>query len=93
MKKTSDYEITDELKLKFKENPDFEKAFQKLTPGRQKGYLLYFSKPKQSKVKTLRIEKNTKRIFNGYGLTDCTCGLSKRKPNCDGSHKQFIKID
>lgn len=93
MKKTSDYEITDELKLKFKENPDFEKAFQKLTPGRQKGYLLYFSKPKQSKVKTSRIEKNTKRIFNGYGLTDCTCGLSKRKPNCDGSHKQLIKID
>lgn len=91
MKKTSDYEIPNELEAKFAENPDFEKAFKKLTAGRQKGYLLHFSKPKQSKTKTTRIEKNMERILDGYGLTDCTCGLSKRKPNCDGSHKQLEK--
>lgn len=89
-KKPSDYETPEELKQKFAENPDFEKAFKKLTAGRQKGYLLHFSKPKQSKTKISRIENNIQRIMDGYGLTDCTCGLSKRKPNCDGSHKQLI---
>ncbi len=93
MKKTSDYKVPNELEVKFAENPDFEKAFKKLTAGRQKGYLLHFSKPKQSKTKTSRIEKNMERILDGYGLTDCTCGLSKRKPNCDGSHKQLEKTE
>ncbi|WP_368662549.1 CDGSH iron-sulfur domain-containing protein [Zobellia laminariae] len=55
--------------------------------SRQKGYLLHFSKPKQSKTRISRIDKNTDRIFEGYGLNDCTCGRSKRMPNCDGSHK------
>ena len=64
-------------------------AFSNLTPGRQKGYLLFFNKAKRSKTKTNRIENNKQRILDGYGLTDCTCGLSKRKPNCDGSHKQL----
>jgi uncharacterized protein YdeI (YjbR/CyaY-like superfamily) len=90
-KKTSDFEIPDELEQKFKEKPNFEKAFKNLTAGRQRGYLLHFTKPKQSETKTSRIEKNTKRIFDGFGLNDCTCGLSKRKPNCDGSHKELEK--
>ena len=90
-KKTSDFEIPDELKQKFKSNPDFKKAFKNLTAGRQRGYLLHFDKPKQSKTKISRIEKNIERIMNGYGLNDCVCGLSKRKPNCDGSHKQLEK--
>lgn len=88
-KKTSDYETPEELEQKFTENPDFKKAFHRLTSGRQKGYLLHFSKPKQSKTKISRIENNVHRIMDGYGLNDCTCGLSKRKPNCDGSHKQL----
>ncbi|MEJ2114416.1 MAG: DUF1801 domain-containing protein [Flavobacteriaceae bacterium] len=50
---------------------------------------LHFSKPKQVKTRLSRIEKNMERIFKGKGLTDCICGLSKRKPNCDGSHKQL----
>lgn len=91
MKKVSDFNIPKELTLKFKENPNFEIAFKALTPGRQKGYLLHFFKPKQSTTRITRIEKNTQRIFNGKGLNDCTCGLSKRMPNCDGSHKQLIK--
>ena len=89
-KKLSDYEVPEELLQKFTENPDFETAFKKLTPGRQKGYLLHFTKPKQSKTKLSLIEKNMARIIDGYGLNDCVCGLSKRKPNCDGSHKQLL---
>lgn len=92
-KKTSEFEISEELKQQFDENPIFEKAFKNLTEGRQRGYLLHFSKPKQAKTRISRIEKNTKRILNGYGLNDCTCGLTKRKPNCDGSHKQLEKIE
>lgn len=86
-KKKAIVEIPFELEEKFKENPEFKKAFNALTLGRQNGYLLHFVKPIQSKTKTARIEKNIARILNGYGLTDCTCGLTKRKPNCDGSHK------
>ncbi len=92
-KKTSDFEMPEELKQKFKENPELEKAFNSLTLGRQKGYLLHFAQPKQSKTKILRIEKNAHRILDGYGLNDCVCGLSKRKPNCDGSHKQLEKTE
>ena len=93
MKKVSDYEMPDELNQKFNENPAFEVAFRNLTPGRQKGYLLYFNKTKQSKTRMARIEKYEARIFNGKGMLDCVCGLSKRKPNCDGSHKQLDKKD
>ena len=75
----------------FSENADFEKAFKNLTVGRQRGYLLHFDKPKQSKSKISRIEKNMEKIMDGYGLNDCLCGLSKRKPYCDGSHKQLEK--
>ena len=90
-KKTSDYEMPEELKQMFKVNSDFEYAFKNLTEGRKRGYLLHFSQPKQAKTRISRIEKNTKRIFNRKGLHDCVCGLSKRMPNCDGSHKQLEK--
>ncbi|TNJ47165.1 DUF1801 domain-containing protein [Tamlana fucoidanivorans] len=90
-KKTSAFNRPKELEQKFKENPAFEKAFDNLTAGRQRGYLLHFDKPKQSKTKMSRIEKNMERIMDGYGLNDCVCGLSERKPNCDGSHKQLEK--
>lgn len=90
-KTVSEYELPDELQVKFQHNPAFKSAFLELTPGRQKGYLLHFSKPKRSSSRTARIEKCVPRIMDGYGLTDCTCGLSKRKPNCDGSHNQLKK--
>jgi uncharacterized protein YdeI (YjbR/CyaY-like superfamily) len=89
LKKTSDYKLPSELKQKFKENPNFEKAFKNLTPGRQRGYLWHFSKAKQAKTRLSRITENTEKIFKGKGLNDCICGLSKRLPNCDGSHKQL----
>ncbi len=91
MKKTSEFEVPEELKQKFDEDPEFEKAFKKLTPGRQRGYLLHFTQPKQAKNRSARIDKNSERILNGMGLHDCICGLSKRMPNCDGSHKQLEK--
>lgn len=88
-KKVSDYETPNELLEIFDKNKKFEKAFNSLTPGRQKGYLLYFSAAKQSKTKITRIKKYEDRIFDGKGINDCVCGLSKKMPNCDGSHKQL----
>lgn len=77
----------EELQKKLDENSEFKTAFEALTPGRQRAYNLYFSVPKQSKTKEIRIEKYTQRILDGFGLHDCTCGLSKKLPICDGSHK------
>lgn len=83
--------MPEELSQKFREDPEFEQAFQALTPGRQKGYFYHFGQPKQSKTRVSRIEKSRERILDGYGLRDCVCGLSRRMPNCDGSHKQLSK--
>jgi len=87
-KKTlADFDIPEELVAKFNEVPAFKAAFEKLTAGRRKGYLLHFSQAKQSDTRTARIEKYMERIMNGFGIRDCVCGHSKRMPNCDGSHK------
>lgn len=88
-KKTSDFEIPLELTQIFTENSELEIAFNSLTEGRKRGYLLHFTKPKKSASRRSRIEKLTERILDGYGLHDCVCGLSKRMPNCDGSHNQL----
>jgi uncharacterized protein YdeI (YjbR/CyaY-like superfamily) len=69
-KKTSDYPMPDEVKIKFKELPELKVAFEKLTPGRQRGYLLHFSQAKQSATRLSRIEKNMEAIFNGKGLNE-----------------------
>jgi uncharacterized protein YdeI (YjbR/CyaY-like superfamily) len=52
------------------QNHDLKEAFQALTPGRQRAYLLYFSSAKQSKTRTSRIEKCIPEILNGKGLND-----------------------
>jgi len=80
-----------ELTTIFKKNKAFEKAFNKLTPGRQRAYNMFFAAAKQSETRISRIEKFIPRILDGKGMTDCTCGLSKRMPTCDGSHK-YLKI-
>jgi len=67
MKKTAEYEIPEELELAFKKDPDFKTAFKSLTPGRQRGYLLYFSQAKESKTREDRIKKLTPKIFEGKG--------------------------
>ncbi len=68
--KTSEFTIPDELHNKFDNTPAMKSAFEKLTPGRQRAYLLYFSQPKQSKTRESRIEKCMKQILNGKGLND-----------------------
>lgn len=70
LKKTVEYGIPEELKHKFDELPHFKKAFYVLTPGRQRGYLLFFSSAKQAKTREARIEKYMKSIMNGKGLED-----------------------
>ena len=79
--------IPEELTAIFAKKPALKTAFEKLTPGRQRAYLRFFTDGKQSETRTSRIEKNEKYILKGIGLTDCICGLTKRKPGCDGSHR------
>lgn len=89
VKKTEEYAVPLELEESFAENSDLQHAFYGLTPGRQRAYILHFAEAKQSATRKARIEKYTPRILNGKGILDCWCGLSKRMPTCDGSHKQL----
>jgi uncharacterized protein YdeI (YjbR/CyaY-like superfamily) len=70
LKKTKEYDIPEEFQKRLDEMPGLKKAFKGLTPGRQRGYLLYFSSAKQSKTREARIEKYIENIFNGKGLDD-----------------------
>jgi uncharacterized protein YdeI (YjbR/CyaY-like superfamily) len=70
LKKTKEFNIPEEFQNRLDELPGFKKAFYALTPGRQRGYLLYFSSAKQSKTREARIEKYMPQIFNGKGLDD-----------------------
>jgi uncharacterized protein YdeI (YjbR/CyaY-like superfamily) len=69
-KKTAEFDMPEEFQRKLDTNPDLKKAFESLTPGRQKGYLLYFSAPKQSKTRESRIDKYMQHILGGKGLDD-----------------------
>lgn len=69
-KKTAEYPVPEELQIAMEENPDLKAAFEALTPGRQRGYLLHFSQPKQSKTRTARIQKCLPNIFEGKGYND-----------------------
>ena len=86
-KQNKDLMFPEELQQQLKASPGLKSAFEALTPGRQRGYNLYFSAPKQSKTRTARIEKYRQRILDGKGINDCICGRSKKLPQCDGSHK------
>lgn len=92
VKHISEYEVPIELENAFKKIPELKVAFDKLTPGRQRSYLLHFSTAKQAKTRESRIAKNIDRILAVKGRSDCICGLSRRMPNCDGSHKA-LKAD
>lgn len=70
LKKTSDFEIPEEFKSKLNKTPALKAAFDALTPGRQRGYIFYFSAAKQSKTREMRIEKCMKLILSGKGLSD-----------------------
>ena len=63
-------QLPQELKSKFKEVPKLKAAFEALTPGRQKGYCIYFSSAKQPKTREARIEKSVSKILAGVGVND-----------------------
>jgi uncharacterized protein YdeI (YjbR/CyaY-like superfamily) len=69
-KKTAEFKVPEEFKNKLDENPALNAAFKALTPGRQRGYLLYFSGAKQSKTRESRVEKCVPQILKGKGLDD-----------------------
>ena len=70
LKKTAQFKVTEEFQTKLDEFPALKTAFEALTPGRQRAYLLHFSTPKQSKTRSSRIEKHIPQILNGKGLND-----------------------
>jgi uncharacterized protein YdeI (YjbR/CyaY-like superfamily) len=69
-KKTAEFKVPEEFQTKLEKQPRLKKAFAALTPGRQRGYLLYFAGAKQSQTRESRIEKCLPRIFDGKGLDD-----------------------
>lgn len=70
LKKTREFDMPEEFKNKLKELPALKTAFYALTPGRQRGYLLYFSSAKQAATREARIKKYMTKITNGKGLDD-----------------------
>ncbi|WP_026884175.1 YdeI/OmpD-associated family protein [Clostridium akagii] len=69
-KKNIELIIPEEFQNKFHETAALKTAFEALTPGRQRAYILYFSQPKQSKTRESRVEKCMEKILNGKGLND-----------------------
>lgn len=70
LKKTADFEISGEFRKELEKNSNLKKAFSSLTPGRQKGYLFYFTQAKQSKTRESRIQKYIPNILQGKGIDD-----------------------
>ncbi len=69
-KEVSEFTVPEEFRTKLDDQPALKTAFEALTPGRQRAYLLYFSAPKQSKTRESRIEKCVPLILDGRGLND-----------------------
>ena len=69
-KKTTEFKMPEEFQNKLAKTPGLKSAFDALTPGRQRAYLLYFSAAKQSKTRESRVEKCVQQILNGEGLND-----------------------
>ena len=70
LKKTSEFKIPEEFQKRLDKSATLKKAFDALTPGRQRAYIFYFSQAKQSKTREARVEKYIKQILNGKGLDD-----------------------
>ena len=70
MKKTAEFDMPHEFQTRLDDSPTLKTAFESLTPGRQRGYLLYFSSAKQAKTRVARVEKYTPHILAGKGLND-----------------------
>jgi uncharacterized protein YdeI (YjbR/CyaY-like superfamily) len=69
-KTTADFPVAEEFQAKLDEMPGLKTAFDALTPGRQRGYLLHFSQPKQSKTREARVDKYIPQIMEGKGIDD-----------------------
>ena len=69
-KKTSDFPVPDELRERFRKDPRFKRAFEALTPGRQRSYLYHFAAAKQPATRMARIEKAMPAIFEGKGFLE-----------------------
>lgn len=69
-RRTEDYSVADEFQTRLDEDPALVEAFERLTPGRQRGYLLHFAEAKLSKTRAERVEKAIPRILAGKGLLD-----------------------
>lgn len=70
LKETSEYEMPEELQSRLDANPKLKAAFQRLTPGRQRGYMFYIAQAKQSTTRETRIDKCEPMILAGKGLND-----------------------
>ena len=70
LKKTSEFKVPEEFQKRLDKSTALKKAFDTLTPGRQRAYIFYFSQPKLSKNRESRVEKYMKQILNGKGLDD-----------------------
>ncbi|MEO8376760.1 MAG: YdeI/OmpD-associated family protein, partial [Candidatus Sumerlaeota bacterium] len=70
LKKTAEFEMPEEFRMRLDKSPALKKAFGALTPGRQRAYLLHFSSAKQSKTREARVEKCAPQILKGKGLDD-----------------------
>ena len=69
-KKVEEYNMPEEFQMKLAKSKALKAAFEKLTPGRQRGYLLHFSSAKQAKTREARVEKYLQKILDGKGLDD-----------------------
>lgn len=70
LKKTDDFAVPEEFQIRIDSTPSLKTAFEALTPGRQRAYLLYFAQPKQAKTRESRIDKAMPQILAGKGLND-----------------------
>jgi len=70
LKKTSEFKTPEEFQTRLDKSTALKKAFDALSPGRQRAYIFYFSQAKQSKTREARVEKYLKQILNGKGLDD-----------------------
>mgnify|MGYP002632309969 FL=1 len=88
-KPANEFAVPAELEAAYEVTPGLREAFEALTVGRQRAYLMFFTAAKQSATVTARIEKFTLRILRRKGMNDCVCGHSKKMPGCDGGHKNY----
>lgn len=70
LKKTSEFPVSEEFQKQLDADSKLKKAFEALTPGRQRGYLLHFSQPKQAQTREARVEKAIPQILDGKGIND-----------------------